>query len=111
MNTEKTMKQGEILFKTKIGDYFYVVTRYMGKDIEDPQVDVYHTVAYREIIDGVGDYAGTRVAGIAGEVDIESCHLDLCAIYKKRLEKGGDWEGHDRPLKSPAPEGWTHADT
>ena len=99
MNTEKAMELNEIIFKTKIGDYFYVVTRYMGKDPEDQDADVYHCVAYREIIDGVGDYAGTRIAGIAGEVDIESCHLDLCAIYKKRLEKGGDWEGHDRPLK------------
>ena len=96
-------KISDIIFETKIGDYFYVVTKYVGKETENPQVDVYHTVAYREIIDGVGDYAGTRIAGIAGEVDIESCHLDLCAIYKKRLEKGGDWEGHDRPLKELYP--------
>ena len=96
MNTEKAMELNEILFKTKIGDYFYVVTRYMGKDPEDQDVDVYHTVAYREILDGVGDYAGNR---ITGDEDIEGRHLDLCAIYKKRLEKSGDWEGHDRPLK------------
>ena len=106
MNTEKAMELNEILFKTKIGDYFYVVTRYMGKETktvcgyhpEEPEeVDVYHTIAYREILDGVGDYAGTR---IAGEVDIEGCHLEMCAIYKKRLGKGGDWEGHDRPLNN-----------
>tara|TARA_R100000808_G_scaffold23060_1_gene50696 strand:+ start:189 stop:560 length:372 start_codon:yes stop_codon:yes gene_type:complete len=106
MSTEKEMELNEIIFKTKIGDHFYVVTRYMGKEMwpEEPEeVDVYHCVAYREIIDGVGDYAGTRIAGIAGEVDIESCHLDLCAIYKKRLEKGGEWEGHDRPLKELYP--------
>ena len=99
MSTEKEMELNEIIFKTKIGDYFYVVTKYMGKEThpEEPEeVDVYHTVAYREILDGVGDYAGNR---ITGDEDIEGRHLDLCATYKKRLEKGGEWEGHDRPLK------------
>jgi len=98
----------EIIFKTKIGDYFYVVTRYMGKETktvcdyhpEDPEeVDIYHCVAYREILDGVGDYAGVR---ITGDEDIEGRHLEMCAIYKKRLEKGGEWEGQDRPIKPPS---------
>ena len=90
------MELNEIIFKTKIGEHFWVVTRYMGKDIENPQVDVYHCVAYREILDGVGDYAGNR---ITGDEDIEGRHLEMCANYKKRLEKGGEWEGDDRQLK------------
>ena len=44
---------------------------------------------------GVGDYAGNRIT--EGE-DIEGRHLEMCALYKKRLEKGGEWEGNDRPL-------------
>ena len=104
MSTEKAMELNEILFKTKIGDYFYVVTSYKGKETKTPrakkeeleEVDIYHCVAYREILDGVGDYAGIR---ITGDEDIEGRHLEMCAIYKKRLEKGGEWEGHDRPLK------------
>ena len=95
MSTEKEMELNEIIFKTKIGEHFWVVTRYMGPDPEDQDVDVYHCVAYREIIDGVGDYAGNR---ITGDEDIEGRHLEMCANYKKRLEKGGEWEGDDRPL-------------
>ena len=91
----------EIIFKTKIGDYFYVVTRYMGKDPVDQDVDVYHCVVYREILDGVGDYAGVR---ITGDEDIEGRHLEMCAIYKKRLERGGEWEGQDRPIKPRSPD-------
>ena len=101
------MEINDIIFKTKISDYFYVVTRYKGKGEKRPlakkedlkEVDIYHAVAYREIYSGsmcgVGDYAGTR---ITGDEDIEGSHLEMCAIYKKRLEKGGEWEGHDRPL-------------
>jgi len=101
------MDMNEILLKTKVGDYFYVVTSYKGKGTKKPlakkgeleEVDIYHTVAHREIylgpMGGVGDYAGTR---ITGDEDIEGRHLEMCAIYKKRLEKGGEWEGQDRPL-------------
>ena len=101
------MEVNDIIFKTKISDYFYVVTRYVGKGEKRPlskkedlkEVDIYHAVAYREIysgpMGGVGDYAGTR---ITEDEDIEGCHLEMCALYKKRLEKGGEWEGADRPL-------------
>lgn len=99
------MKLNDIIFKTKISDYFYVVTSYQGTD-EEPdengdqeEVDIYHATAYREIytgpMGGVGDYAGTR---IVGSEDLEGRHLEMCAIYKKNLEKGGAWEGQDRPL-------------
>ena len=104
----KTREISEIIFKTKIGDYFYVVTRYMGKETRHPffpeepeEVDIYHCVAYREILDGVGDYAGVR---ITGDEDIEGRHLEMCAIYKKRLERGGEWEGQDRPIKPRSPD-------
>ena len=33
---------------------------------------------------GVADYGGVR---ITGDEDIEGRHLEMCAIYKKRLEK------------------------
>ncbi len=101
------MEINDIIFKTKISDYFYVVTRYQGKGEKDPlakkedlkEVDIYHAVAYREIyigpMGGVGDYAGNR---ITEDEDIEGRHLEMCALYKKRLEKGGEWEGNDRPL-------------
>ena len=101
------MKLNDIIFKTKISDYFYVVTSYQGTDeIRTPdengdqeEVDIYHAVAYREIytgpMGGVGDYAGTRIVGSEG---LEGQHLEMCAVYKKNLEKGGAWEGQDRPL-------------
>ena len=101
------MEINDIIFRTKISDYFYVVTRYQGKGEKDPlakkedlkEVDIYHAVAHREIyigpMGGVGDYAGNR---ITEDEDIEGRHLEMCALYKKRLEKGGEWEGNDRPL-------------
>ena len=101
------MEINDIIFKTKISDYFYVVTRYIGKGEKRPlakkedlkEVDIYHAVAHREIyigpMGGVGDYAGNR---ITEDEDIEGRHLEMCALYKKRLEKGGEWEGNDRPL-------------
>jgi hypothetical protein len=101
------MEINEIVHKARIGDYFYVVTSYQGKGVKEPlsnkkdldEVDVYHTTAYREIytgpMSGVADYEGTR---ITSDEDIEGRHLEMCAVYKKRLEKGGEWEGHDRPL-------------
>lgn len=97
----------EIIHKARIGDYFYVVTSYQGKGVRDPlsndedleEVDIYHVTAYREIytgpMSGLADYEGTR---ITSDEDIEKRHLEMCAVYKKRLEKGGEWEGHDRPL-------------
>jgi len=106
------MDMNEILLKTKVGDYFYVVTSYKGKGTKKPlakkgkleEVDIYHTVAHREIyhgpMGGVGDYAGTR---ITSDEDIEGRHLEMCAIYKKRLEKGGKWDGQDRPLAEQYP--------
>ena len=106
------MEINDIIFKTKISDYFYVVTRYKGKGEKRPlakkedlkEVDIYHAVAYREIYSGamcgVGDYEGTR---ITGDEDIEGRHLEMCAIYKKRLGKGGEWEGDDRPLAEQYP--------
>jgi len=97
----------EIIHKARIGDYFYVVTSYQGKGVRDPlsndkdleEVDIYHVTAYREIytgpMSGLADYEGTR---ITSDGDIEGRHLEMCAVYKRRLEKGGEWEGHDRPL-------------
>ena len=101
------MKLNDIIFKTKISDYFYVVTTYKGtakkrtldENGNQEEEDIYHATAYREIytgpMGGVGDYAGTR---IVGSEDLEGQHLEMCAIYKKNLEKGGAWEGQDRPL-------------
>tara|TARA_B100001093_G_scaffold234421_1_gene224803 strand:- start:3477 stop:3860 length:384 start_codon:yes stop_codon:yes gene_type:complete len=106
------MKINDIIFKTRVGDYFWVVTSYKGRGTKNPlarkeeleEVDIYHVVAYREIytgpMGGVGDYEGTR---ITSDEDIEGRHLEMCAIYKKRLEKGGKWEGQDRPLAEQYP--------
>ena len=105
------MKLNEIVFKTKVGNYFWVVTSYKGKGKSKTKgcgflgiPDIYHTVAHREIyhgpMGGVGDYDGTS---ITSDEDIEGRHLEMCAIYKKRLEKGGEWEGQDRPLAEQYP--------
>ena len=63
------------------------------------EVDIYHTVAHREIYLGpmgvLGTYAGTR---ITGDEDIEHRHNEICSVYKDRLEEGGEWEGADKPL-------------
>ena len=89
-----------------------MVTSYKGRGTKNPlakkeeleEADIYHVVAYREIytgpMGGVGDYGGTR---ITGDEDIEGRHLEMCAIYKKRLGKGGEWEGDDRPLAEQYP--------
>ena len=81
------MELNEIVFKTKVGNYFWVVTRYQGKGKAKTKgcgllgiPDIYHTVAHREIyhgpMGGVGDYEGTR---ITSDEDIEGRHLEMCA--------------------------------
>lgn|SRR5210317_1361461 len=86
----------DILHRTKISDYFYVITTYQGEREGKP---IYHTVAHREVyigsIGGVGDYAGSSIP--EGE-DIEEYHLKQCAYYRSKLQKGGAWEYNDRPL-------------
>lgn len=86
----------DILHRTKISDYFYVITSYQG---EREGRRIYHTVAHREVyigpIGGVGDYAGSQIP--EGE-DIEEYHLKQCAYYKSKLQRGGEWAGNDRPL-------------
>ena len=93
-----------IELKTKVGDYFYVVTK------ESPGAGVhenssgYVSVAYREFTEGpymgVADWEGHI---ITKDKDIETTHYEFCALVRDRLKPGGLWHGSDHPLREESP--------
>ena len=88
--------------KTKVGDYFYVVTKECPS--AGPHSSGYVSVAYREYTEGphmgLADWRGWVIPKGA---DIEAKHLEYCALVKSYLKEGGKWHGSDRPLVEEYP--------